>query len=330
MCRTSGWLASSSVLLSSRSTRRVSLCGDVVSVPALFSMRSVDRLQYPHTWERNLPPARWNRNGTKGNVLVPTIIYYYSGDGEHDSNYTKHTAFRSRFCSFVTPCCPHLVPRAFQNFPEGVKKHGKDDFEDVVWTDESGIQLRNLRRFCCRKEGQRPKVKPRYAGKKPTVSRRFVTRSCVCVHTLTAFVLYLQHACRMVPEVSTCVSELSVWVKKQHGKDDFEDVVCTEVIDGLVLPQKRTATKGQVEAVRVSGLSEWVKKKYTEKMQAALQPENLRRFCCRKEGQRPKAKPRRCTLQETYAEKTTTVSCRFVTRSCVCVCVYYLLFTLAV
>ena len=36
-----------------------------------------------------------------------------------------------------------------------------DDFEDVIWTDESSIQLENHRRFCCRKEGQRPKPKPR-------------------------------------------------------------------------------------------------------------------------------------------------------------------------
>ena len=41
-------------------------------------------------------------------------------------------------------------------------------------------------------------------------------------------------------------------------------------------------------------------------------------LCYRKEGQRPKAKPRLCALQETYAEKNTTVSRRFVTHSCVC------------
>ena len=37
-----------------------------------------------------------------------------------------------------------------------------DGFQDVVWTDESSIQLETHRRFCCRKQGERPKNKPRY------------------------------------------------------------------------------------------------------------------------------------------------------------------------
>ena len=36
-----------------------------------------------------------------------------------------------------------------------------DNFDDVIWTDECSIQLENHRRFCCRKEGQPPKPKPR-------------------------------------------------------------------------------------------------------------------------------------------------------------------------
>ena len=36
-----------------------------------------------------------------------------------------------------------------------------DSFDDVVWSDESTIQLENHRRFCCRKLGQAPKPKPR-------------------------------------------------------------------------------------------------------------------------------------------------------------------------
>ena len=42
-----------------------------------------------------------------------------------------------------------------------VLQHQHDNFEDVIWTDESSIQLENHRRYCCRKEGQRPKPKPR-------------------------------------------------------------------------------------------------------------------------------------------------------------------------
>ena len=34
-------------------------------------------------------------------------------------------------------------------------------FENVIWTDESTVQLETHRRFCCRKRGERPKNKPR-------------------------------------------------------------------------------------------------------------------------------------------------------------------------
>ena len=36
-----------------------------------------------------------------------------------------------------------------------------DNFDDVIWSDESSIQLDCHRRYCCRKEGQRPRPKPR-------------------------------------------------------------------------------------------------------------------------------------------------------------------------
>ena len=36
-----------------------------------------------------------------------------------------------------------------------------DDFEDVIYTDECTIQMESHRRFCCRKEGQPPRLKPR-------------------------------------------------------------------------------------------------------------------------------------------------------------------------
>ena len=39
--------------------------------------------------------------------------------------------------------------------------HQSDAFHDVIWTDESSIQLETHKRFCCRKENQPPKVKPR-------------------------------------------------------------------------------------------------------------------------------------------------------------------------
>ena len=35
------------------------------------------------------------------------------------------------------------------------------DFSDVIWTDETTVQLENHRRFCHRKRGQKPRPKPR-------------------------------------------------------------------------------------------------------------------------------------------------------------------------
>ena len=38
-----------------------------------------------------------------------------------------------------------------------------DDFEDILWTDECSVQMESHRRFCCRKIGEAPKPKPKYA-----------------------------------------------------------------------------------------------------------------------------------------------------------------------
>lgn len=37
-------------------------------------------------------------------------------------------------------------------------------FEDVIWTDESTIQLESHRRFACKKCGEAPRPKPRYTN----------------------------------------------------------------------------------------------------------------------------------------------------------------------
>ena len=37
----------------------------------------------------------------------------------------------------------------------------ENGFLDVVFTDETSIQLESHRRFCCRKRGEQPKNKPR-------------------------------------------------------------------------------------------------------------------------------------------------------------------------
>ena len=45
---------------------------------------------------------------------------------------------------------------------EWARLHEGDRFEDAIFTDESSIQLESHRRFCCRKQGEPPKNKPRW------------------------------------------------------------------------------------------------------------------------------------------------------------------------
>ena len=40
-------------------------------------------------------------------------------------------------------------------------EHQSDNFANVIFTDECSVQLESHRRRCCRKEGERPKNKPR-------------------------------------------------------------------------------------------------------------------------------------------------------------------------
>ena len=41
------------------------------------------------------------------------------------------------------------------------QQHTEEAFNDVIFTDETTVQLENHRRFCCRKISERPKPKPR-------------------------------------------------------------------------------------------------------------------------------------------------------------------------
>ena len=59
-----------------------------------------------------------------------------------------------------------------------------DDFENVIWSDETTVQLETHRRHCYRKEGEKPNPKPRpkhpvkvhvWAG----ISKKGATEVCV-------------------------------------------------------------------------------------------------------------------------------------------------------
>lgn len=67
---------------------------------------------------------------------------------------------------------------------EWAQEYLYDNFDDVIWSDESSIQLDCHRRYCCRKEGQRPRPKPR--PKHPTkvhvwagISKKGATGICI-------------------------------------------------------------------------------------------------------------------------------------------------------
>ena len=44
---------------------------------------------------------------------------------------------------------------------EWARAHLHDNFEDVLWTVESSVQLQCHKRFCCRKKGEQPRPNPR-------------------------------------------------------------------------------------------------------------------------------------------------------------------------
>ena len=45
------------------------------------------------------------------------------------------------------------------------REHLHDNFSNVIWSDETTVQMESHRRFCCRKNSQKPRYKPRYVGK---------------------------------------------------------------------------------------------------------------------------------------------------------------------
>ena len=48
-----------------------------------------------------------------------------------------------------------------QKWLEWAHRNLSDTFKDVIWTDEASIQLDWHKRYCCRKEGEKPRPKPR-------------------------------------------------------------------------------------------------------------------------------------------------------------------------
>ena len=43
-------------------------------------------------------------------------------------------------------------------------EHLQDNFDDIVWTDEYSVQLETHKRFCCWKQGEPPRPRPRFVN----------------------------------------------------------------------------------------------------------------------------------------------------------------------
>ena len=66
-----------------------------------------------------------------------------------------------------------------------------NNFDDVIWSEESSIQLDCHKQYCCRKEGKKPCPKPR--PKHPTkvhvwagINKKGATRICIFEGTMDA------------------------------------------------------------------------------------------------------------------------------------------------
>ena len=65
----------------------------------------------------------------------------------------------SAYCQLIREC--NKVKRL--EWATRYLEEAEDGFQDVIWTDESSVQMETHRRFCHRKQGSAPKSKPRYA-----------------------------------------------------------------------------------------------------------------------------------------------------------------------
>lgn len=60
--------------------------------------------------------------------------------------------------------CQHIRAKNKEKRLVWAREYLDDTFDDVIWTDECTVQMASHRRFCCRKRGEPPKLKPRYSS----------------------------------------------------------------------------------------------------------------------------------------------------------------------
>ena len=59
-----------------------------------------------------------------------------------------------------------------------------DGFLDIVWTDESTVQLESHHRLCCKKKGEKPRNIPRYSN----IIFSLYVCPCTCAHLTILYV----------------------------------------------------------------------------------------------------------------------------------------------
>ena len=82
-----------------------------------------------------------------------------------DINISRYTILHCRSSLGWTFCgsayCQMIRQANKEKQLEFAQTYREDNFENVIFTDESTIQLSSHRRFCCRKANEPPKLKPR-------------------------------------------------------------------------------------------------------------------------------------------------------------------------
>ena len=98
----------------------------------------------------------------------------------------------SAYCQLIRPCNQEKRLHFAQTYLH-------DNFENVIWSDESTVQIETHKRLCYRKEGEKPRLKPRpkhplkvhvWAG----ISKKGPTQICIFEGTMdaTLFINILQ------------------------------------------------------------------------------------------------------------------------------------------
>ena len=107
-----------------------------------------------------------------------------------------HNCQQLRWIYHGSAYCQLLRNENKQKRLEWARANLNNNFDDIIWSDESSIQLDCHRRYCCRKEGEKPQPKPR--PKHPTkvyvwagISKKGATGICIFEGTMDA-ILYCE------------------------------------------------------------------------------------------------------------------------------------------